>query len=241
MKKFKKVFVGIFSLTIGVFTLMSCENDDAPTPLNAVVDVFIQDTKTDAGVKYGIVVYATANYEIKSAKVTAPGTGGKVYQLTATSNKQQFVYFPQTDDYASELPVKGDYLFEITSTSSETITGKDAVGDEKLAAIAIKTATMNSHLLKTTWDKIESTDAYVVKLYSADKSKLLFSSDLLASDKVEYAFGATTSGWGNGESPVVNTNYVVELLGVRIETGVANDKVNNIQFLTLDSKTIKWE
>lgn len=241
MRDLKKVFAGLIVLSVGVFALVSCNDDDEPMPFNAVVDVFIQDIKTDAGVKYGIVVYASANYEIKSAKVTAPGTGGKVYQLTATSTKQQFVFIPQTADYASELPVKGDYSFEIISTSDEKITGKDVIGVEKLAPIVIKTATMTNHLLKTTWDKISGTDTYVVRFYSENKSQLLFSSDFIASDKVEYQFGAATSGWASGKSPVANTNYVVELLGVKAETGVLIDKGNNLQFITLDSKTIKWE
>lgn len=242
MKKFKNLFRGFLALSFGVFVLVSCnDEDEKPAPLNAVVDVVIQDIKTDAGVKYGVFVYAAANNEIKSVKVTAPGTGGKVYQLAATSNKKQFVFIPQTTDYTSELPVKGDYSFELISTSNEKINGKDVIGDEKLNAIAIKSATMTNHLLKTTWDKIQGGDAYVVRFYSANKSELLFSSAVLASDKAEFEFGATTSGWATGKSPVVNTNYVVELLGVKYESGVTTDKGNNVQFITLDSKTIKWE
>ncbi len=233
--------MGIFALSFCVFAFVSCDNDDTPTPLNAVVDVVIKDLKVEGGVKYGVYINAVANYDIKSVKVTAPGTGGKVYQLTATSNKKQFVFIPQTNDYSIDLPVKGDYSFEVISTSDEKITGKDAVGEEKLAPIVIKTATMTNHLLKTTWDKIQEGDAYIVKFYSENKAELLFQSATLASDKVEYEFGATTSGWATGKSPVANTNYVVELLGVKYETGVTTDKGNNIQFITLDSKTIKWE
>lgn len=242
MKKFRNLLTGFLALSFGVFILASCDDDDEkPAPLNAVVDVIIQDIKTDAGVKYGVFVYAAANHEIKSVKVTAPGTGGKVYQLTAKTNKKQFVFIPQTTDYTSELPAKGDYTFELISTDNEKITGKDAVGDQKLNPISIKSATMNNHLLKTTWDKIQGGDAYVVRFYSANKSELLFSSAVLASDKAEFEFGATTSGWTTGKSPVVNTNYVVELVGVKYESGVTTDKGNNVQFLTLDSKTIKWE
>ena len=242
MKKFRNLFAGLFVLSFGVFALVSCDNDDdTPAPLQATVDVLIQDIKTDAGVKYAIYVNASANYEIKSAKVTAPGTGGKVYPLTATSKKDQFVFVPQTTDYTTELPVKGDYTFEIVSVNDEKVTGKDVVGDEKLAAIAIKTATITNHLLKTTWDKVQGGDAYIVKFYSANKAELLFQSATLASDKVEYEFGATTSGWATGKSPAANTNYVVELVGVKYETGVTTDKGNNVQFITLDSKTIKWE
>jgi len=240
MKSFKKLVTGILCLSVGVFSMVSCVDDD-PDPLNAVVDVIVRDVKTDAGVKYGIVVYATANYNIKSAKITAPGTGGKVYQLTASSDKRQFVFIPQAADYVADMPVKGDYTFEIVSEGNETITGKDAVGDEKLAPIVIKTATMSSQKLKTTWDKVTGADAYMVRFYSADKSEILFASSFLASDKVDYEFGASTSGWATGKSPVANTNYVVELVGLKVETGVTLNQSNNFQFITYDSKTIKWE
>ena len=240
MENFKKLRTGLICLSVGALSLASCVNND-PVPLQAVADVMIQDMKTDAGVKYGIIVYVTANSEIKSAKVTAPGTGGKVYQLAATSNKMQFVYYPQAADYTSELPVKGDYSVEITSTIDETITGKDVVGDEKLSPVVIKSAAMASQKLKTTWDKITGADAYVVKFYSANKAELLFSSDYLSPDVAEYEFGASSTGWISGKYPVAGTNYMVELLGVKAETGVETDKGNNLQFVTVDSKTIKWE
>ncbi len=241
MKNIRKFFAGILCLSVGAFTLVSCDNDDDPDPLQAVVDVIIQDNKTDAGLRYGLVIYATSNYELKSVKVTGPGTTGEVYQLTATADKRQYVFRMETGDYTSALPAKGNYTFELISTSDEKITAIDALGDEKLDPITIKTATMASQKLKTTWDKITGTDAYVIKLYSANKAELLFSSSSLASDKAEYEFSASTQGWATGKSPAVNTNYVVELIGLKAETGVTTDKGNNIQFLTLDSKTIKWE
>lgn len=242
MEKFKSLFTGLLALGLCVFVFTSCEDDDEkPAPANATVDVVIQSMKVETTVKYAIVVKASSNYEIKSAKVTAPGTGGKVFQLTATADKKQFAYTPQTADYTAELPVKGDYTFEIVTTANEKVTGKDAVGDEKLAAITIKTATMANKILKTTWDKVTGGDAYLVRLYSANKAELLFQGTTLASDKTEFEFGATTTGWATGKSPVVNTNYVVELAGIKYETGATSNKTSNVQFITLDSKTIKWE
>jgi len=240
MKKLRFFFTEILCLTFGVFALTSCDDDD-PAPLSAVVDVYIQDLKTDAGVKYGVVINATANYEIKTATVTAPGTDGKTYQLTATSNKRSFVFVPGTTDYTTELPVKGNYSYEITSVAGDKITGTDAVGEEKLAPIAIKTATMSGQKLKVTWDKLNGADSYMVRLYSSDKSELLFSGSLLTSDKTEFEFGKSTATWASGKSPVANTNYVVELIGIKFETGVTAGKTDNIQFISLDTKTIKWE
>jgi hypothetical protein len=240
MKKFGKLFAGIIYLSISVFTLASCKKDD-PEPLQAVVDVMVQDLKTDAGIRYGLVIYATSNYEMKSVKVTGPGTNGEVYNLTATADKHQFTFKMQAGDYTVALRPKGDYLFEITSVNDEKLTLKDILGDEKLASVVIKTTTITDQKLKTTWDKITGAETYVVNLYSADKSQILFSSSYLAADKSEFEFGTATSGWASGKSPIAGTNYVVELIAVKAETGVTVDKGNNLQFVSRDSKTISWE
>ena len=240
MKKFRKVFVSIIALFVSGFAFVSCIKSD-PAPLQGVVDVFVQSKKTNDVVQYGVVVYATSNYDIKSAKVTGPGTNGKVYNLTATTYKQQFVYLTSDADYTSELPAKGDYKYEIISTGDATISGTEAVGDEKLDPIVIKAATTANHQLKITWDKLQNAGAYAVKFYSEDKSQLLFASNFITSDKTEFEFGASTTGWAAGKTPVANTNYLVELVGFRFETGVTVNKADNIQFVTLDSKTIKWE
>jgi hypothetical protein len=240
MKKIKTVFAALLCFTLGAVTLVSC-NDDDPAPFDAVVDVYIKDLKTDGGTKYGIEIYALGNYEIKSAKVVAPGTGGKTYELTQSSDKHQFIFRTPVNDYTNDLPVKGNYSFEITSVNDEKITGIDIVGEEKLTPISIKTATMNNHMLKVTWDKIQNAEAYAVRLYSADKTKIMFSGTLLNSNATEFEFGTSTPSWASGEQPAANTNYVVELQAVRFETGVTVNKVDNIQFVSSDSKTIKWE
>jgi len=240
MENFKKLRAGLVCLLMGATALVSCIKDSV-VPLQGIADVMIQDIKTDAGIKYGIVVYVIANQDILSSTVTAPGTGGKVYQLTATTTKQQFVFIPQAGDYTSTLPVKGDYTITLTSVAGETLTGKDAVGDETLSPIVIKTATMASQTLKVTWDLVSGAEAYVVNLYSADRSEILYTSDFLLATDVQHEVGVSNKGWLTSKLPVVNTNYVVELLGVRVETGVTTDKGNNLQFRTVDSKTIKWE
>jgi len=100
---------------------------------------------------------------------------------------------------------------------------------------------MASQILKVTWDKVTNADAYVVKIYSADRSEVLYISDFLPSTDVQYEISSSSVGWLSSKLPVVNTNYVVELIGVRPETGITTDKGNHLQFLTVDSKTIKWE
>lgn len=241
MKRIRKMLTGVLCLSVGSMGLVSCMKD-SPAQLQAVGDVIVQDMKTDGGVKYSLIVYVTANFEILSGKVTAPGTGGKVYQLTPlAANKYQCVYSPQPGDYTSAMPAKGDYSLEVSAATGETLYGKDAVGDEKLAPIVIKSAELSPSLLKIKWDKVTDADAYIVRLYTADKSKIIFTTSYLGSDVTEYSVGSSTSGWATGESPVEGTNYVVELLGVLVEADVSTDLGSNLQFITTDSKTIKWQ
>jgi hypothetical protein len=241
MKNFRKVLAGCMGLLVSSIVFVSCMKDST-TSLQAVGDIIVQDLKTDDGVKYSITVYVTANFEILSGKIIAPGTGGKVYQLTPLAgNKYQCVYSPKASDYTTDMPVKGDYTMEITSTNGEILYGKDTVGDEKLTPIAIKSSEVSSGTAKITWDKVTGADAYVVRLYSADKSTILFSSDYLISTLTEYNLNTSLPGWIAGTGPVVGTNYVVELLGIRVETNVLTDKGSNLQFITIDSKTIKWQ
>jgi hypothetical protein len=69
----------------------------------------------------------------------------------------------------------------------------------------------------------------------------LFTTDYLGKDITEYNLSASSSGWASGKSPVAGTDYVVELLGVRVETGVLVDKASNLQFITADTRNIKWK
>lgn len=242
MRNYRKLLTGFSALLVGSTVLVSCMKDSTTTNLQAQGDIIVQDIKTDAGVKYSLVVYVTANFEILSGKVTAPGTGGKVYQLTPTAtNKYECFFYPQASDYTADMPAKGDYNMEVTSTTGETLYGKDAVGDEKLTPIVIKTVAISPGVTKITWDKVTNADAYVVRLYSEDKSKILFTTDYLSTDLSEFNLSSSSSGWASGISPVAGTNYVIELLGVRVETGVLTDKGSNLQFITTDSKTIKWQ
>jgi len=240
MKNFRRLMISGLGLLMGSLSLVSCMKESS-TSLQAVGDIIIQDTKTDAGVKYGLVVYVTANFEILSGKVTAPGTNGKVYQLTPTATKYQCVFYPQASDYTTDMPVAGDYKIEITATSGESFIGSDVVGSEKLNPIVIKTTEISPSAVKITWDAVTDADAYLVRLYNADRTQLLFTTDYLTTDVKSFNLSASLSGWASGVSPVAGTNYVIELVGVRVEKDVLTDKGSNLQFLTTDSKTITWQ
>lgn len=238
MKNLKKSLTGVLCLSIGLFSFVSCMKDE-PQQNQAMGDVIIRDMKTDTGVKYGLQVYVAANFEIHSGKVTDPN--GKVYQLSPTSDKFQFIYTMPEAEYASTMPVKGDYAIEVTSLTGETLYGKDAIGEEKLTPIVIKSTSFSSGQLKVSWDKVTDADAYIVRLYTENKKELIYSSSYISSTLTEFQLGSGSLGWATGVSPSANTNYVVEISAVLVESNVISDQGNNIQFITVDSKAVKWE
>lgn len=228
-------------LLVGTVTFTSC-NDKNEDPFNAMVDVFVQRVKTETSDKLAVTLYTYSNRDLKTVKATAPGQGGKVYDLAATGgNKQAFSYLPVTADYVTDMPTNGAYSFEITAVDNSKLTLTDQLGTQSLAAINFKTAAFADGKLKSTWDALTGAENYTVKLFSADGNTLLYISPIITSSTLEYSFNSTTQGWLTGMSPVVGTNYLIQVMGVKYEDGVTTDKAYNIQFTSLASKTIKWQ
>ncbi|NWJ52794.1 MAG: hypothetical protein HXX14_18220 [Bacteroidetes bacterium] len=228
-------------LLVGTVTFTSCK-DKNNDPFNATVDVFVQRVKTETSDKVAVALYTYGNRDLKTVKATAPGQGAKVYDLAATAgNKQIFSYLPVTADYVADMPTTGAYSFEVTAVDNSKLTLTDQLGAQSLAAINFKTAAFADGKLKSTWDALTGAENYTVKLFSADGNTLLYVSPIIASSTLEYSFNSTTLGWLNGKAPVVGTDYLVQVLGVKYEDGVSTDKAYNIQFISLASKTIKWQ
>ena len=233
-------YLGTF-LLVGTVTFTSC-TDTKEDPFNAAVDVLVQRVKTETSDKVAVVLYTYANRDLKTVKATTPGQGAKVYNLTETSgNKQVFSYLPVAADYVTDMPTSGAYSFEVTAADNTKLTLTDQLGTQSLAAINFKTAAFVDGKLKSTWDALTGVEYFTIKLFSADGATLLYVSPVITSSTLEYSFNSTTTGWVNGKTPVVGTDYVVQIMGVKYEDGVTTNKAYNIQFVSLASKTIKWQ
>ena len=238
-RKIWKCFGAI--ILVGTVTFTSCK-DKIEDPFNATVDVFVQRVKTETSDKLAVSLYTFSNRELKTVKATAPGQGAKVYDLAATDgNKQMFSYLPVTADYVNDMPSNGTYSFEVTASDNSKLTITDLLGTQSLAAINLKTAAFADGKLKTTWDALSGSENYTVKLFSADGSTLFYVGPALLSTILEFSFNNSTQGWLSGKSPVVGTDYLVQVLGVKFEDGVTVDKGYHIQFVSLASKIIKWQ
>lgn len=229
-------------LLVGTVFFTSCQ-DKNEDPINVSVDVFVQRVTTETSDKVAIVLYTYGNRDLKAVKVTTPGGPyAKVYALTETAgNKQIFSYHPVDADYVPDMPREGSFSFEITAADNSKLTLANILGDQSLVAINFRTAAFVDGKLKTTWGALTGAEAYMVKLFSADGNTLLYVTPVLFSTALEYSFNSTTQGWLNGQSPVVGTDYLVQVLGVKYEDGVTTDQDQHIQFISLANKTIKWQ
>lgn len=230
--------LGVF-LLLGTVTFTSCK-DKNEDPFNAKVDVFVQRVKTETSDKVAVTLYTYANRDLKTVKATAPGQGGRVYDLATTADsKQVFTYLPVTADYVTDMPTNGAYSFEITAMDNSKLTLVNQLGTQSLTAINFKTAAFADGKLKSTWDALTGVENYTVKLFSADGKTLLYVSPIITSSTLEYSFNSSSLGWL--KTPVVGTDYLVQVMGVKYEDGITTDKAYHIQFVSLASKTIKWQ
>ena len=238
-RKIWKCFGAI--LLVGTVTFTSCK-DKIEDPFIATGDVFVQRVKTETSDKLAVSLYTYSNRELKTVKATAPGQGAKVYDLTITAgNNHVFSYLPVTADYITDMPTNGTYSFEVTASDNSKLTITDLLGTQSLAAINFKTAAFVDGKLKTTWDALSGCENFTVKLFSADGNTLLYVGPALLSTVLDFSFNSSTQGWLTGKSPVVGTDYLVQVAGVKFEDGVTVDKGYNVQFVSLASKTIKWQ
>lgn len=235
----------LLSFVLGLVIFTSCDDDDSkPTPLSAITDVYVQKIYENDVEKTALGMFVTANQSLDSVTVKAPGANGKTYLLKVDSNdKRTFRLNPDTNDYATDTLVAGNYEFLIKSTVTDvdSLKQSDALQEPVLSKIAIASAEYSDSKLKATWGAVTNVSGYVAKLYDGDGVQI-FNSSEIKSDKTEFAFGINDSGWITGQTKAeAGETYKVEILAILFESGVADkDKVYNIQYISMDSKDIVW-
>lgn len=206
-------------------------------------DVFIV-TKTitnadQTDTVYGLALHVFANKAIQSA-VAGPDDGSNTtYELTAFGGyPYDFFYQTPDADFSSTVPYIGDYSFDVIAQSNES----SIMGDKLLDDFIYPTDSLGASFDSSTgatklgWHKIEDADYIVIKLFNTDED-MLFSSSAMQGSKTYYSFGASTSGWANGESPQTGTDYLIELDAYMYEPGQTGV---NIQAKSVSLKSITW-
>ncbi len=238
MEKFKYNWI-LLVIAIVLVSFSSCENDDDNYELEAIADVYVVGKKVGDVVKYAPEYVVSSNKKIKSVSVKIPGTNGESIVLDKNTSSV-FIKKATDSDFIEAMPVTGDYVFTIISEddSDEELTLKDVLEDKDLEAVSIKTAEYLNDRENISWDLVSNAGAYQIRLLKDDD--VIFCGPCLKGTIKEYTFGSATNGWvDSSKKAEKGIEYQIELHAIKFETGKSED-LNNIQFVRVDNKSIKW-
>ena len=237
-----KIYLGVLALALGSLFFTSCNDDvEQPVALDANADVFVQKIMDDGEAKFALSFFVAGNKDLESVTVKGLGENEEIYSLEKDANDSRiFKLYPEDSVYSTTSPELGDYKFTITSTELDeaAIVLTDELLDEDLGAIAIDTIEFAGEELKTTWKTVEGAENYIVRLYN-ESGDLIFISPLTDSEKTEFTFGLDDQGWIGEDKAEVTEAYKLELVAVLYESD-EQDKLFNVQYLSIDSKEIVW-
>ena len=242
MKTKRLIWKSMTAFVLGSAVLTSCLEDPEPVALDVIPDVFVQKVVQDSVEMYGLAFWVLGNKALDS--VTVEGPDDETWALEEDpSGSRVFSLFPEDEDYSDALPATGDYTFTIKSSQADeaAITIKDELEDEELGVVVIDSTEYDNLKLEITWQEVEGTDAYYVRLYD-DLNDLIFMSSKLDDDETEYSFGLTDTGWANTSDKAQDgETYRIEVMAILYESGTTStDRDYNVQFISKASTEIIW-
>ena len=242
MKTKRLIWKSVTAFVLGSVVLTSCLEDPEPVALDAVPDVFVQKVVQDGVEMYGLAFWVFGNKALDSVLVEGPDEETWALEEDPTGNRV-FSLFPEEEDYINSMPVAGDYIFTVRSTQANeaVLTIKDELEDKELDAVVIDSTEFNNLKLEITWQEVEGTDAYYVRLYD-DSNDLIFMSSRLEDDETDYSFGLTNTGWANSSDKAQDgETYKVEVMAILYESGSnSTNRDYNVQFISKTSTEIIW-
>lgn len=125
---------------------------------------------------------------------------------------QDFVWTTPRDEFSTELPAAGDYVFTAVFKNGDTDVFYDKLYTGIIAPPAIKEVKFNatSKALEVSWERSAKANAYNVKLLDAD-GDVLFVSPMFNDYTDSYSFGKNTEGWQVTSYPASGEPVKVEV------------------------------
>ncbi len=237
MKMFQ--FAAIAMLMSIIFT--AC-NDDSDPEFEIAGDVYVVKKKMNAEVQYAplYVVYSINGVGMSSATVTPPS--GETISLAGSTGSVTYAKEPEDEDFTTEAPEEGNYLFKAVSTKEEELQLNDELELDNLAIPEFDTLYFdNSNTLKAKWFKVSGADGYYLRIRNSD-GKLIYNGAWLNDDTKEFTIteGSSTSGsWG--ETPTDGDTYTVQLNAFTFEPNVTQSNYGyNLQEISIGEKEVTW-
>ena len=205
--------LGIFIFVLAAMGLSSCNNDDLQADM--AVDVFtVTRWGADSTIIYGLALHDYGNKDL--SKVTVTGPSGTQYSLSSYMGlTYDFYQEPDSELFSKTMPATGNYTFDATFSSGETLEDEDVLNTSVLQPAKITSFEFDADTVRFElhWKPVEDADYYVVDLYDGD-GDIVFNGSLAASSSSSLLSGSITAaseGWLNDYSPVNGTKYKVSV------------------------------
>jgi hypothetical protein len=232
---------GILIILFIVSLFTACNKDTEEAEFEVFADAYTVTKLVDDEPKTAIAFYAYGNKNIASAKVTPPEGEGSSVQLGA-SNGSGYTFYkePELEDYKTEWPTEGIYVFDVESTTGEVLQETDFLEIINLEIPEIVSTSFNTNTLTLTvkWEAIAGADGAVVKL-TDKQGNIVFISYGLTSETTEFPLGTGSGTWTSSAN--MGDELILQVQSYVVESGV-NEEISlyNIAGIAIGEKEIIW-
>ena len=221
--------------------LFSCLKEEEQV-LQVTTDAYMVKKLVGGQPAYGLAFYAYANKILKSGTVARTGGVGDTINLIAYPLSVYTLFKEPAETTLSEnMPLDGEYIFNITAESGETNESSDELNlnDIDIPDILSTEVSTNGDRLDMKWTKVSGADGYVVKLADED-GEYIYSSNTKAPNDTTLKISPLTGVWV--EPFEVGNTYTIEVNAFAYEDDSNNQNaVFNVEEISIGSKSIVWE
>jgi len=229
----------LFFIVLGSFVLNSCNKEKEDT-FNVYADAYVIKKLDEAEPVHANAYYVYGNDEIQSATVTSPG-GNTITLHVSESALYTFMKEPENSDFSMNVPMVGEYQFEVTASNGEVVSLSDFLDYTGIGVPVItKTEYINNEeALEIIWDPVSGIDGLVVKLVDST-GKLVYLGFQLEWDATEYRIDRIFGNWQT--DPKFGANYTVQVHAFAYESGLDEQEqvIYNLREVSIGEKSIVW-
>jgi hypothetical protein len=204
-------------IVVSFLAFFSCINLD--TEKENLSDAFICSKIIRGDTVYALEGFVQANYTIKSAVMKNPDKSLSFDLKQITYSGGYFEKVVQNEDFTTQIPSTGNYLFEIIYDDKTTAEATDYVSSEILKPVTLKDVTPDAddHSIVVDWIKDSQADYYTIRIL--EKDSILFLSDLINPSFTSMKIFNYSSGWVTNFSPEAGDSLQVMVSGILKENG----------------------
>jgi hypothetical protein len=242
MKRFKKFKASCLFVSI-LLAIVACNPKD--DPLSAAGDViYIKKANGDYPV-FGVSYHIQANKALSSANVILPHGSALELKQNAT-NTYLFENEPGNADFTHDEPYEGDFIFNVTAESGESIQVYEQQQFANIAFAEIDSMGFDDDeqrmWLGMKWKQVNGADVYMVTLLKLSGETVFNGYHIDASKGHEYviSYFHHTGSWS--EEPVKGNRYNLKITAMKFDEDAADiPDIFNIQETSEYVQEITWE